>query len=80
MGNEQSQLNGGGGAGRGELPWGFQVLRNTNEHLAIEPWFDFIVGINGRQIVSSLMSCFMVRLVGGVGGVRYEMRDVVIGG
>lgn len=57
MGNEQSQLNGGvggAGGGRGELPWGFQVLKNTNENLAVEPWFDFIVGINGRQIVSDL--------------------------
>jgi hypothetical protein len=31
--------------------FGFQVLRNTNLDLAIEPWFDFIVGINGRPIV-----------------------------
>lgn len=31
--------------------FGFQVLRNTNLELAIEPWFDFIVGINGRMIV-----------------------------
>ncbi|KAH8675405.1 GRASP55/65 PDZ-like domain-containing protein [Xylariales sp. PMI_506] len=30
--------------------WGFQVLRNTNLDLTIEPWFDFIVGINGREI------------------------------
>ncbi|KAM0244546.1 hypothetical protein ACHAP5_006114 [Fusarium lateritium] len=30
--------------------FGFQVLRNTNLDLAIEPWFDFIVGINGRPI------------------------------
>ncbi|KAI1323229.1 GRASP55/65 PDZ-like domain-containing protein [Xylariaceae sp. FL0255] len=30
--------------------WGFQVLRNANLELAIEPWFDFIVGINGRMI------------------------------
>ncbi|RYO88226.1 hypothetical protein DL766_009303 [Monosporascus sp. MC13-8B] len=30
--------------------YGFQVLRNTNLELAIEPWFDFIVGINGRMI------------------------------
>ena len=29
---------------------GFQVLRNNNEELAIEPWFDFIIGINGRNI------------------------------
>ena len=33
--------------------FGFQVLRNTNPDLAIEPWFDFVVGINGRMIVSS---------------------------
>lgn len=31
--------------------FGFQVLRNTNKQLAIDPWFDFIVGINGRMIV-----------------------------
>ncbi|KAJ4414259.1 hypothetical protein N0V82_008041 [Gnomoniopsis sp. IMI 355080] len=30
--------------------FGFQVLRNTNKQLAIDPWFDFIVGINGRMI------------------------------
>ncbi|EKG10711.1 BTB/POZ domain-containing protein [Macrophomina phaseolina MS6] len=30
--------------------YGFQVLRNTNQELAIEPWFDFIIGINGRTI------------------------------
>jgi len=35
------------------LAFGFQVLRNTNLELAIEPWFDFIVGINGRMIDDS---------------------------
>ncbi|KAI0117173.1 GRASP55/65 PDZ-like domain-containing protein [Daldinia grandis] len=30
--------------------YGFQVLRNTNLELGVEPWFDFIVGINGREI------------------------------
>ncbi|CAH0049821.1 unnamed protein product [Clonostachys solani] len=30
--------------------YGFQVLRNINLELPIEPWFDFIVGINGRPI------------------------------
>ncbi|KAI0996948.1 hypothetical protein K3495_g11232 [Podosphaera aphanis] len=30
--------------------YGFQVLRNTAQELAVEPWFDFIVGINGRMI------------------------------
>lgn len=31
--------------------FGFQVLRNKNPDIAIEPWFDFIIGINGRTIV-----------------------------
>jgi hypothetical protein len=31
--------------------FGFQVLRNKNADLAVEPWFDFIVCINGRLIV-----------------------------
>ncbi|PKS06597.1 hypothetical protein jhhlp_007345, partial [Lomentospora prolificans] len=30
--------------------YGFQVLRNTNLELAVEPWYDFIVGINGRPL------------------------------
>ncbi|CAI4216445.1 unnamed protein product [Parascedosporium putredinis] len=30
--------------------YGFQVLRNTNLELLIEPWYDFIVGINGRAL------------------------------
>ncbi|KAI5797919.1 GRASP55/65 PDZ-like domain-containing protein [Peziza echinospora] len=48
MGNEQSQFSEGGGASE---PYGFQVLRNNNPSLpTIEPWFDFICGINGRQI------------------------------
>jgi len=32
-------------------PAGFQVLRNINSDVQIEPWFDFIIGINGRNIV-----------------------------
>jgi hypothetical protein len=30
--------------------FGFQVLRNTNQNIALDPWFDFIIGINGRTI------------------------------
>jgi hypothetical protein len=30
--------------------YGFQVLRNSDANLAIEPWFDFIIGINGRTL------------------------------
>lgn len=32
--------------------YGFQVLRNTNAEVPLEPWFDYIIGINGRPIVS----------------------------
>ena len=32
--------------------FGFQVLKNTNPEVPLEPWFDFIIGINGRTIVS----------------------------
>jgi hypothetical protein len=35
----------------GDSSYGFQVLRNTNRDLPIEPWFDFIIGINGHFIV-----------------------------
>ncbi|KAF2155348.1 golgi reassembly-stacking protein [Myriangium duriaei CBS 260.36] len=34
----------------GQSAYGFQVLKNLNVELAIEPWFDFIIGINGRSI------------------------------
>jgi hypothetical protein len=42
--------------------FGFQVLRNKSLELAIEPWFDFIVGINGRMLVLLLLpliSCLL---------------------
>jgi hypothetical protein len=32
--------------------YGFQVLRNANQEVPLEPWFDFVIGINGRTIVS----------------------------
>ncbi|ATY61612.1 golgi reassembly stacking [Cordyceps militaris] len=38
--------------------FGFQVLRNTNLQLAVEPWFDFVVGINGRPIDNADPSLF----------------------
>jgi hypothetical protein len=31
--------------------FGFQVLRNQDPDLPLEPWFDFIIGINGHLIV-----------------------------
>jgi len=36
---------------KGDGTFGFQVLRNKSKEVPLEPWFDFIVGINGRQIV-----------------------------
>lgn len=35
----------------GHPSFGFQVLRNKNQEIAIDPWYDFVIGINGRQIV-----------------------------
>ncbi|KAF2121877.1 GRASP55/65 PDZ-like domain-containing protein [Lophiotrema nucula] len=37
---------------------GFQVLRNTNPDIPLEPWFDFIIGINGRTIDNHDASLF----------------------
>lgn len=31
--------------------FGFQVLRNKNQDIPIDPWYDFIVEINGRPVV-----------------------------
>ena len=42
--------------GSTHLAFGFQVLRNASLELGIEPWFDFIVGINGRMLVFSSLS------------------------
>ncbi|KAJ5619802.1 hypothetical protein N7510_003786 [Penicillium lagena] len=38
--------------GPNDNAFGFQVLRNKDPELPLEPWFDFIVGINGHIIVS----------------------------
>jgi hypothetical protein len=37
--------------GPSDNAYGFQVLRNKDTELPLEPWFDFIVGINGHPIV-----------------------------
>ncbi|OGE50011.1 hypothetical protein PENARI_c018G04926 [Penicillium arizonense] len=36
--------------GPNDNAFGFQVLRNKDPELPLEPWFDFIVGINGHTI------------------------------
>jgi hypothetical protein len=41
---------------------GFQILRNTNPALPLEPWFDFIIGINGHNIESPDPGLFLTEL------------------
>lgn len=41
--------------------FGFQVLRNTNPDVPLDPWFDFVIGINGRTIVR-LIESYVVAL------------------
>ncbi|PHH87791.1 hypothetical protein CDD83_8391 [Cordyceps sp. RAO-2017] len=48
--------------------FGFQVLRNTNLGLAVEPWFDFVVGINGRPIDDPNPSLFAQEIRNCAGG------------
>jgi hypothetical protein len=38
--------------------YGFQVLRNVNQEVPLEPWFDSIIGINGRTIENPDPSLF----------------------
>jgi hypothetical protein len=40
--------------GPGDNSFGFQILRNKDADLPLEPWFDFIIGINGHLIVRTL--------------------------
>ena len=37
----------------GYTAYGFQVLSKKANEIPIEPWYDYITGINGRQIVCS---------------------------
>ncbi|KAK5097296.1 hypothetical protein LTR70_003696 [Exophiala xenobiotica] len=45
-----------------DTSFGFQVLRNTNPDLQIEPWFDFIIGLNGHYIDSPDPSLFLTEI------------------
>ena len=42
--------------------FGFQVLRNKNADIPIEPWYDFIIGINGRPIDSQDPALFATEI------------------
>lgn len=49
------------GSQSGQSASGFQVLRNKNLEIPIEPWFDYMIGINGRQIVRTSSSEMVLR-------------------
>ena len=42
--------------------FGFQVLRNKNSDIAIEPWYEFVIGINGRRIEDGDADSFAVEI------------------
>ncbi|KAK3057156.1 hypothetical protein LTR09_002195 [Extremus antarcticus] len=46
------------GSSTSNSTYGFQVLRNTSTGLALDPWFDFLIGINGRTIDNGDPSLF----------------------
>ncbi|KAI5291759.1 hypothetical protein KEM54_000551 [Ascosphaera aggregata] len=58
----------------GDTAWGFQVLRNKNQNLPLEPWFDFIIGINGHAIDDPDPNLFATEVRNCAGGsVRLEV-------
>ncbi|TQW00264.1 golgi reassembly stacking protein [Cordyceps javanica] len=58
--------------------FGFQVLRNTNLQLAVEPWFDYVVGINGRPIDNPDPSLFAQEIRNCAGGSGQRTREMHI--
>lgn len=42
--------------------FGFQILQNNNPESDIEPWFDFIIGVNGRTIDNPSPDLFKTEL------------------
>lgn len=57
--------------GPGDNSFGFQILRNKDGDLPLEPWFDFIIGINGRLIVRQktfLMRVTLLTSFANIGG------------
>ncbi|KAI1921565.1 hypothetical protein LOZ53_001116 [Ophidiomyces ophidiicola] len=53
IGRLDSEASNPPGGTTGDSAYGFQVLRNTDPDLPLEPWFDFIIGINSRAIVGN---------------------------
>jgi hypothetical protein len=58
------------GAGQtpGDNQYGFQVLKNTNKDLPLEPWFDFIIGINSHFLDSPDSTLFTTEIRNCAGG------------
>jgi hypothetical protein len=57
--------------GPGDNSFGFQILRNKDGDLPLEPWFDFIIGINGRLIVRQknfLLRVTLLKSFSNIGG------------
>lgn len=52
----------------GDNSFGFQVLRNKDPELPLEPWFDFIVGINGHLIENPDPNLFVTEVRNCAGG------------
>ena len=45
-----------------QKPHGFQVLRNNDTNIPLEPWFDFIIGINGHNIDNPDPNLFLTEI------------------
>ncbi|KAK5348374.1 hypothetical protein LTR61_007833 [Exophiala xenobiotica] len=54
--------------GPSDNSYGFQVLKNPNKELPLEPWFDFITGINGHFIDSPDPNLFATEVRNCAGG------------
>ncbi|EPS44215.1 hypothetical protein H072_1777 [Dactylellina haptotyla CBS 200.50] len=81
MGNEQSQVSG------GQSRFGFRVLRSTKDEIPLEPWFDYICGINGREIDDADPRLFQEEIRNSAGGAvnltvwsakGQTLRDVIV--
>ncbi|KEF54419.1 uncharacterized protein A1O9_09586 [Exophiala aquamarina CBS 119918] len=55
-------------AGPQDSSYGFQVLRNVNKELPLEPWFDFVIGINGHYLDSPDPNLFATEIRNCAGG------------
>ncbi|KAK5242263.1 hypothetical protein LTS06_011629, partial [Exophiala xenobiotica] len=54
--------------GPSDNSYGFQILKNPTKELPLEPWFDFITGINGHFIDSPDPDLFATEVRNCAGG------------